>query len=68
MKNLVLVVIIAFVFGIVSMLSFSVPVEATSNLWRCVNCGGQTQSSSSDMPSPGTCPHSKSGHSWRLVR
>lgn len=68
MKNLVLVVIIAFVFGIVSMLSFSVPVEATSNLWRCVNCGGQTQSSSSDMPSPGTCSHSKSGHSWRLVR
>lgn len=68
MKNFGLIAIMVFVFGIVFAFPFGVSVEATSNLWRCVNCGGQTQSSSSDMPSPGTCPHSKNGHSWRLVR
>ena len=45
-----------------------VPVMAMSDLWRCVYCGGQTQSSSREVSSPGTCPHNKNGHSWRLVR
>jgi len=55
---------VALVAGFVR--NFNGIAEATSHVWRCSICGGQTTSNS--MPSSGTCPRSSSGHAWYLVK
>ena len=53
--------------GAMAIISPDIIAHATHNLWRCSHCGAQTQTSSNNKPSPGTCAYSRNGHDWQFV-
>ena len=67
LKTVGSILVLTFVVSVIAMFNSNV-AQATNNLWRCSNCGGQIQTSSSSKPNAGTCPHSSRGHDWYLVR
>lgn len=67
MKVATVLVTSTLIAGALTIFSSDSVVHATHNLWRCSNCGAQTQTSSSHRPAPGTCAKSRSGHNWQFV-
>ena len=62
----VLLVLAAVAIGLAVLLTGSF-ATATNNLWRCMRCNGQMQTSDTSQPKAGSCPRG-GGHDWILVR